>query len=61
MQFIHIGLAAGGAAIGVGLIGLGACLAVGRNPGVSNKILVQSLLMIAFAEACVFYAIFLAR
>ncbi|MEI6054847.1 MAG: ATPase [Lentisphaerota bacterium] len=61
MQYLHIGIAAGGAAIGVGLIGLGACLAVGRNPGVSNKILIQSILAIAFAEACVFYAIFLAR
>ncbi len=61
MNFIHIGLAACGAAIGVGLIGLGATLAVGRNPGASNKILVQAILAIAFAEACVFYAIFLAR
>ena len=61
MQFLHIGIAAGGAAIGVGLIGMGAVLAVGRNPGVSNKILIQSILAIAFAEACVFYAIFLAR
>ncbi len=61
MNFIHIGLAACGAAIGVGLIGLGATLAVGRNPGASNKIMVQAILAIAFAEACVFYAIFLAR
>ncbi|MGD9765647.1 MAG: ATPase, partial [Candidatus Binatia bacterium] len=30
---IHVGLAALGAAIGVGLIGMGASQAVGRNPG----------------------------
>jgi F-type H+-transporting ATPase subunit c len=32
---------------------------VGRNPGASAKILVQSILAIAFAEAIVFYVIFL--
>ncbi|HAS82922.1 MAG TPA: ATPase [Verrucomicrobia bacterium] len=56
---MHIGVAAAGAAIGVGLIGMGAVIAVGRNPGASNKIMVQAILAIAFAEACVFYAIFL--
>lgn len=56
---IHVGVAAAGAAIGVGFIGLGAVLAVGRNPGASSKIMVQAILAIAFAEACVFYAIFL--
>jgi F-type H+-transporting ATPase subunit c len=34
--------------------------AVGRNPGAATKILVQAILAIAFAEAIVFYAIFLA-
>ena len=57
---IHIGLAALGAAIGVGLIGMKASEAVGRNPGASTKILVQSILAIAFAEGIVFFAIFLA-
>ena len=47
---IHVGLAALGAAIGVGLIGMGASEAVGRNPDASTKILVQSILAIAFAE-----------
>lgn len=61
MNFIHIGMAAAGAAISVGLIGMCAVTAVGRNPGASTKILVQSILAIAFAEAIVFYAIFLAR
>jgi F-type H+-transporting ATPase subunit c len=58
---IHVGLSGLGAAIGVGLIGFGACIAVGRNPEASTKILVQSILAIAFAEAIVFYALFLVR
>ena len=58
---IHVGLAALGAAIGVGLIGQGASVAVGRNPGASTKIMVQSILAIAFAEAIVFYALFLVQ
>jgi F-type H+-transporting ATPase subunit c len=58
---LHVGLAALGAAIGVGLIGQGASVAVGRNPGASTKIMVQSILAIAFAEAIVFYALFLVR
>ncbi len=37
----------------------GASSAVGRNPGASTKIMVQSILAIAFAEAIVFYALFL--
>jgi F-type H+-transporting ATPase subunit c len=58
---IHVGLAALGAAIGVGLIGMKASEAVGRNPVASTKILVQSILAIAFAEAIVFYALFLVK
>jgi len=58
---IHVGLAALGAALGVGLIGMKASEAVGRNPGAATKILVQSILAIAFAEAIVFYALFLAK
>jgi F-type H+-transporting ATPase subunit c len=56
---LHVGLAALGAAISVGLIGMGAAAAVGRNPGASTKIMVQAILAIAFAEAIVFYALFL--
>ena len=40
---IHVGLAALGAAIAVGLIGGHASAAVGRNPGASNKIMVQAM------------------
>ena len=58
---MHVGLAALGAALGVGFIGMKASEAVGRNPGAATKILVQSILAIAFAEAIVFYALFLAR
>jgi F-type H+-transporting ATPase subunit c len=58
---IHVGLAAAGAAVGVGLIGNSASAAVGRNPGAATKILVQSILSIAFAEAIVFYALFLVK
>jgi F-type H+-transporting ATPase subunit c len=58
---VHVGLAALGAAVGVGFIGMKAAEAVGRNPGASTKILVQAILAIAFAEAIVFYAIFLAK
>ena len=56
---LHIGLAALGAAIAVGLIGMAASDAVGRNPGAATQILVQSILAIAFAEAIVFYVLFL--
>jgi F-type H+-transporting ATPase subunit c len=56
---LHVGLAAFAAALAVGLIGMRATDAVGRNPSASTKILVQSILAIAFAEAIVFYAIFL--
>jgi len=58
---MHVGLAALGAALGVGLIGMKASEAVGRNPGAATKVLVQSILAIAFAEAIVFYALFLAK
>jgi F-type H+-transporting ATPase subunit c len=58
---VHVGLAAFGAAIGVGLIGMKASEAVGRNPEASTKVLVQSILAIAFAEAIVFYTLFLVR
>ncbi len=55
---VCVGLAALGAAIGVGLIGGRASDAVGRNPGASTKIMVKSILYIDFAKAIVFYAFF---
>ena len=59
MNNLHIGLAALGAALAVGIIGMKATDAVGRNPEASTKVLVQSILSIAFAEAIVFYTLFL--
>jgi F-type H+-transporting ATPase subunit c len=58
---LNIALAMLGAAIAVGVIGAAASAAVGRNPGSSTQVLVQSILSIAFAEAIVFYALFLAK
>lgn len=58
---VHIAGAALGAAIGVGLIGMKASEAVGRNPGAATPILVQAILSTAFAEGIVFFAIYLAR
>jgi F-type H+-transporting ATPase subunit c len=57
---LHIALGATAAAIGVGMIGTKAVEAVGRNPGASGKVLVQSILGMALAEAIAFYVIFLA-
>jgi len=47
------------AALGVALIGTKAVESVGRNPGASTKILVQSIIGMALAEAVAFYALFL--
>ena len=58
---LHVGLAALGAAIGVGLIGAKASEAVGRNPGASGKVMTQAIIAIALAEAIVFYALFLVK
>lgn len=58
---VHVALACLGAALGVGLIGMKASEAVGRNPGAATKILVQAIISTAFAEGIVFFALFLAR
>jgi F-type H+-transporting ATPase subunit c len=58
---LHIGMAALGAAFAVGWIGSKAAEAVGRNPESATPVMVQSILSIAFAEAIVFYAMFLAK
>lgn len=56
---IHVGLAALGAAIGVGFVGMKAAEATGRNPDAGGKILVSSIIFAALAEGVVFIAIFL--
>ena len=58
---LHVGLAALGAAIGVGFIGMKASEAVGRNPGAFGKVITLAVLGMALAEAVVFYALFLAK
>jgi F-type H+-transporting ATPase subunit c len=45
----------------VGLVGLKAAEAVGRNPGASTKILVQGIVGMALAEAVAFYALFMGK
>ncbi len=47
------------AALGVAFVGMKAVEAVGRNPGASGKVLVQSIIGMALAEAVAFYALFL--
>lgn len=56
---IQGGLGCLSAALGVGFVGAKAAEAVGRNPEASGKILVQSILGMALAEAVAFYALFL--
>jgi F-type H+-transporting ATPase subunit c len=56
---IQAGLGCLGAAIGVGLVGMKAAEAVGRNPSASGQILVQGIIGMALAEAVAFYALFL--
>lgn len=56
---IAVGLAGLGSAIGIGLVGMKACEAVGRNPGAFGKVIALALLGMALAEAIVFYALFL--
>ena len=58
---IHVALAALGVPLGIGLVGFKACESVGRNPEAATKILVQSIISMAFAEAIIFFAIFLGK
>ena len=57
---LHIGLAAVGSAIGVGIIGMKAAEATGRNPGAAGAIRNQAIIFAALAEGVIFFAIFLA-
>jgi len=50
-----------GAPLGVGLIGMKGAEAVGRNPGASTKILIQSILGMALAEGLGILAIILVK
>lgn len=57
---IAIGVGALGPGLGIGLIGMKAVEAIGRNPEASNKILPPMLLGMAFAEAVAIYALVIA-
>ena len=58
---LHIGLAAIGAALGVGFIGAKAAEATGRNPGAAGDIRTIAIILAALVEGIVFFAIFLAK
>ena len=57
---IAIGLGAVGPGLGIGLIGMKAVEAIGRNPDAQNKVLPAMLLGMAFAEAIAIYALVIA-
>jgi F-type H+-transporting ATPase subunit c len=63
-KFLAAGLAAGlgmlGPGIGLGLIGMGAMQAIGRNPEARGPILTNMILIGALAEACAIYALVVA-
>ena len=54
------GIGAIGPGIGIGLIGMGALNALGRNPGASSEIQKLMILAIAFAEALAIFALVIA-
>lgn len=57
---LAIGLGAIGPGIGIGLLGMGAMNALGRNPEARGPIMTNMILSIAFAEAVAIYALIVA-
>lgn len=57
---LAIGLGALGPGIGIGILGMGAMRALGRNPGAGSAIMTTMILGIAFAEAVAIYALVVA-
>lgn len=57
---LTLAIAGAGAALGIGLIGMKAVEAVGRNPGASGKVLTLSIIGMALAEAIAIYALIIA-
>ncbi len=57
---LAMGFGAIGPGIGIGLIGLGALQAIGRNPEARGAILTNMIVAIAFAEAVAIYALIIA-
>jgi F-type H+-transporting ATPase subunit c len=64
MKLLAVGLVAGlgflGPGLGLGLIGLGAMTALGRNPEARGPILTNMILIGALAEAVAIYALIVA-
>ena len=58
---IHVGLAFGGAALGIGIATAGGLVAMSRNPGMFGKILVFMFIGMALAEAWAIFAWFLIK
>jgi len=54
---IHIGLAFGGAAIGIGIAAAGGVIAMSRNPGLAGKILTFMFIGMALAQKSIFLAV----
>jgi F-type H+-transporting ATPase subunit c len=57
---LAIGFGAVGPGIGIGLLGMGAMQALGRNPEARGAIQTNMILGIAFAEAVAIYALIIA-
>lgn len=57
---LAIALGVFGPGIGIGLIGMGAMNALGRNPEARGAIMINMILSIAFAEALAIYAFVIA-
>ena len=57
---LAIGLGAVGPGIGIGILGMGAMQALGRNPEARGTILMNMMVAIAFAEAIAIYALIVA-
>jgi F-type H+-transporting ATPase subunit c len=57
---LAIGLGAIGPGIGIGILGMGAMNALGRNPEARGPIMTNMILGIAFAEAVAIYALVIA-
>ena len=55
-----MGLGAIGPGIGIGVLGMGAMQALGRNPEARGPIMTNMILAIAFAEAVAIYALVVA-
>jgi F-type H+-transporting ATPase subunit c len=57
---IAIGAGALGPGLGIGILGMGAMQALGRNPEARGPIMTNMILAIAFAEAVAIYALIVA-